>query len=196
DHKDVVYVRIDRRRKMHATVLLRALGMTTQDILDYFYERETISFTGDSFEKTVNFELLAGQRATVDIVHEGEVLVRKNTKLTKAAIKKLTAAGVEKVGLETADVIGKVSAGDVVDPETGEVLLESNEEVTEVILERLREAGIEGFDVLFIDGLNVGPFLRDTLVADKVLTAEEAIMEIYRRLRPGDPPTLETARTL
>ncbi len=196
DHKDVVYVRIDRRRKMHATVLLRALGMTTQDILDYFYERETISFKGDSFEKTVNFELLAGQRATADIVHEGTVIVRKNTKLTKAAIKKLTAAGVEKVGLETADVIGKVSAGDVVDPETGEVLLESNEEVTEVILERLREAGIESFDVLFIDGLNVGPFLRDTLVADKVLTAEEAIMEIYRRLRPGDPPTLETARTL
>ncbi len=196
DHKDVVFVRIDRRRKMHATVLLRALGMSTQDILDYFYERETVYFKGEKIEKSVNFELLAGQRATTDIVVDGEVLVRKNTKLTKAAIKKLTAAGVERVSLEQADLIGRVSAGDVVDPETGEVLLESNEEITEVILERLREAQIDEFDILFVDGMNVGPYLRDTLMADKVLSTEEAIMEIYRRLRPGDPPTLETAKTL
>ncbi len=196
DHKDVVYVRIDRRRKMHATVLLRALGMTTQDILDFFYERETVYLKGDVIEKSVNFELLAGQRATNDIVVDGNVIVRKNTKFTKAAIKKLTAAGVERVSLEHSDLIGKVAAADIIDPETGEVLLESNEEVTEVILERLREAGIDQFDVLFIDGLNIGPYLRDTLMADKVLTTEEAIMEIYRRLRPGDPPTLETARTL
>ncbi|HEX2733916.1 MAG TPA: DNA-directed RNA polymerase subunit beta [Polyangiaceae bacterium] len=196
DHKDIVHVRIDRRRKMHGTVLLRALGMSTQDILNYFYERETVYLNDDGIEKSVNFELLAGQRATTDIVVDGKVLVRKNTKFTKAAIKKLTSAGVQRVALELPELIGKVSASDVVDPETGEVLLESNEEVTEVILDRLREAGIKHFDVLFIDGLNVGPYLRDTLIADKVLTIEDAIMEIYRRLRPGDPPTLETARTL
>jgi DNA-directed RNA polymerase subunit beta len=196
DHKDIVYVRIDRRRKMHATVLLRALGMSTQEILNFFYERETVYLGDERIEKSVNFNLLAGQRASNDIVVDGEVLVRKGTKFTRAAIKKLTSAGVERVNLELAELIGKVSADDVVDEETGEVLLESNEEVTEVTLERLRQAGVKSFDVLFIDGLNVGPYLRDTLIADKVTTSDEAIMEIYRRLRPGDPPTLETARAL
>ncbi len=196
DHKDIVYVRIDRRRKMHATVLLRALGMSTQEILNFFYERETVYLGDEKIEKSVNFNLLAGQRASNDIVVDGEVLVRKGTKFTRAAIKKLTTAGVERVNLELAELIGKVSADDVVDEETGEVLLESNEEVTEVTLERLRQAGVKTFDVLFIDGLNVGPYLRDTLIADKVTTSDEAIMEIYRRLRPGDPPTLETARAL
>ncbi len=196
DHKDVVYVRIDRRRKMHATVLLRALGMSTQEILNFFYERETVFLGGEKIQKSVNFALLAGQRATNDIVVDGEVLVRKGTKFTRAAIKKLTVAGVQRVELEAAELIGKVSADDVVDEDTGEVLLESNEEVTEVTLERLHEAGVKEFDVLFIDGLNVGPYLRDTLIADKVTTTDEAIMEIYRRLRPGDPPTLDTAKAL
>jgi DNA-directed RNA polymerase subunit beta len=196
DHKDIVYVRIDRRRKMHATVLLRALGMSTQEILDYFYDRETVFLRSDHIEKSINFDLLAGQRATSDIVVDGNVVVRKNTKFTRAAIKKLKGSDVTRIHMEEAELIGKVSAEDVVDEETGEVLLEVNEEVTETTLERLRQAGIEQFDVLFIDGLNVGPYLRDTLVADKVLTTDDAIMEIYRRLRPGDPPTLETARSL
>ena len=196
DHKDVVFVRIDRRRKMHATVLLRALGMSTQEILDFFYERETVYFDQEQLEKSVNFDLLSGQRATSDIVVDGKVLVRKNTKFTRAAIKKLKAANVERIQIELSELIGKVAAEDVIDEETGEVLIESNEEVTDVTLERLREAGVQRFDILFIDGLNVGPYLRDTLLADKVLTIEDAIMEIYRRLRPGDPPTLETARTL
>jgi len=91
--------------------------------------------------------------------------------------------------------VTKISAHDVVDEATGEVLLEVNEEVTEEKVEALRERGITEFKVLFIDNLNVGPFLRDTLNADKISSPEEAIMEIYRRLRPGDPPTLETATT-
>ncbi len=195
DHKDIVYCRIDRRRKMHATVLLRALGMSTQDIVDYYYERETV-FMGEKLEKSVNFDLIAGQRATADVVVDGQVLVRKNTKFTRAAIKKLRASGVERMPLEEAELIGKVSAADVVDEETGEVLLECNEEVTEITLGRLREAGIDQFDTLFTEAFNVGPYLRDTLLADKILTPEDAIMEIYRRLRPGDPPTVDTARTL
>jgi DNA-directed RNA polymerase subunit beta len=196
DHKDIVFVRVDRRRKMHATVLLRALGMGTQEILDFFYQRETVFLHEGRMEKSVNFELLAGQRATTDIVVDGKVVVRKNTKFTRAAIKKLSASNVERIELELSELIGKVSAEDVVDEETGEVLLESNEEVTEVTLERVRQAKITQFDILFIDGLNVGPYLRDTLLVDKVTTQEESIMEIYRRLRPGDPPTLETARNL
>ena len=197
DHKDLIYVRIDRRRKMHATVLLRALGYATQELLDEFYAKEAIFIEkGGKFSKSLEFELLAGQRATRDIKVGGETVVKKNQKFTRAAIKKLRASKMDRLPLEVNELIGKVSAEDVVDKETGEVLLECNEEVTEVTLERLREAGIGEFRVLFIDGLNVGPYLRDTLIADKVQTTEDSIMEIYRRLRPGDPPTLETAKTL
>jgi DNA-directed RNA polymerase subunit beta len=197
DHKDIIHVRIDRRRKMHATVLLRALGFGTQELLDRFYAKETVYIEkGGKFSKSLEFDLLAGQRATRDIKIGGEVVVKKNTKFTRAAIKKLKGSNVDRLALEVNELIGKVSAEDVVDKETGEVLLGCNEEVTEITLERLKEANIAEFKVLFIDGLNVGPYLRDTLIADKIQTTEDAIMEIYRRLRPGDPPTLETAKTL
>src|SRR5690606_5133420 len=148
------------------------------------------------FQKSIEYDLLPGQRATTDIKVGDEIVVRKNTKFTRAAIKKLKSAKIDRLPIELSDVIGKVSAEDVIDRETGEVLLECNEEITEVTLERLGEAGITELKVLFIDGLNVGPYLRDTLIADKVKTMEDAIMEIYRRLRPGDPPTLETAKQL
>jgi DNA-directed RNA polymerase subunit beta len=197
DHKDIMYVRIDRRRKMHATVLLRALGYSTQELLNYFYSTETVYLDkGGKFSKSIEFDLLPGQRATRDIKVGSEVVVKKNTKFTRAAIKKLKEANLDRLPNEAVDLIGKVSAEDVIDKETGEVLLECNEEVTEITLDRLREAGVTEFKVLFIDGLNVGPYLRDTLIADKVKTTEDAIMEIYRRLRPGDPPTLETAKQL
>jgi DNA-directed RNA polymerase subunit beta len=197
DHKDIMYVRIDRRRKMHATVLLRALGYSTQELLNYFYDTETIYFEkGGKFARSIDYDLLAGQRATRDVRVGTEAIVKKNTKFTRAAIKKLKEAKLDRLPMEQAELIGKVSAEDIVDKETGEVLLECNEEVTEVTLERLREANIQQIKVLFIDGLNVGSYLRDTLLADKVRTMEDAIMEIYRRLRPGDPPTLETAKQL
>ncbi len=197
DPKDIIYVRIDRRRKMHATVLLRALGYSTQDLLNYFYSNETIyNEKGGKHSKSIEFDILAGQRATRDIRIGGDILVKKNTKFTKAAIKKLREAKVDRLPIEPEELVGKVAAHDVIDRETGEVILECNEELTEPKLDRLREANIEKFKVLFIDGLNVGAYLRETLLADKVKTTEDAIMEIYRRLRPGDPPTLETAKTL
>ncbi len=105
-------------------------------------------------------------------------------------------AKLERMPIEQEELNGKVAAHDIVDPETGEVVIEVNEELTEAKLTRLREANIESFRILFIDGLNVGSYLRDTLLADKVKTMEDSILEIYRRLRPGDPPTLETAKTL
>src|SRR4029077_14717278 len=137
-----------------------------------------------------------GQRATRDVKVGGDVVVKKNTKFTKAAIKKLKEAKIDRMQIDPEELVGKVAAHDVVDKETGEVVLEVNEEVTVDKLEKLREANIESFKILFIDGLNVGSYLRDTLLAEKVKTTEDAIMEIYRRLRPGDPPTLETAKTL
>src|SRR6201996_1649789 len=197
DPKDIIYVRIDRRRKMHATVLLRALGYSTQDLLNYFYNTETVYLEkGGKYAKSVEYDLLAGQRSTRDIKVGSEVIVKKNTKFTKAAMKKLKEAKVDRLPADVEELVGKVAAHDVVDKETGEVILEVNEEVTADKLEKLREAGLETFKILFIDGLNVGSYLRDTLLAEKVKTTEDAIMEIYRRLRPGDPPTLETAKTL
>jgi DNA-directed RNA polymerase subunit beta len=197
DPKDIMFVRIDRRRKMHATVLLRALGYSTQDLLNYFYNTEEVYLDkGGKYAKSVEFDLLAGQRATRDIKVGNEVIVKKNTKFTKAAIKKLRDGKIDRLPIDLEELVGKVAAHDVVDKETGEVVLEVNEEVTEGKLDKLREAGIDQFKILFIDGLNVGSYLRDTLLAEKVKTTEDAIMEIYRRLRPGDPPTLETAKTL
>jgi DNA-directed RNA polymerase subunit beta len=197
DPKNLIYVRIDRRRKMHATVLLRALGFNTQDLLNYFYDTEIIYLEkGDKLSRSLDVNLLPGQRATRDIKLAGKVIVKKNQKFTRGAIRKLKEAEIDRLPLELEELVGKVSANDVIDPETGEVLLECNEEVTEEKLAALREAGIETFEVLFIDGLNVGSYLRDTLMADKVRTQEDAILEIYRRLRPGDPPTLDTARQL
>ncbi len=197
DPKDIMFVRIDRRRKMHATVLLRALGYSTQDLLNYFYNTEEVYLEkGGKYAKSVEFDLLGGQRATRDIKVGSETIVKKNTKFTKAAIKKLRDAKIDRLPIDLEELVGKVAAHDVVDKETGEVVLEVNEEVTEAKLDKLREASIEDFKILFIDGLNVGSYLRDTLLAEKVKTTEDAIMEIYRRLRPGDPPTLETAKTL
>jgi DNA-directed RNA polymerase subunit beta len=213
DHKDILYVRIDRRRKLPATVLLRALGAvpdtskkapiefkgSPEEMLNFFYATETIFIVAKGeFEKSVELELLPGQRATRDIKNPktGEIIVKKNRKFTRGAIKKLEAAKLKTLPLDIEELVTKFSARDVVDEETGEVLLECNEEVTEEKVEALRERKINEFKVLFIDNLNVGPYLRDTLMADKITSPEEAIMEIYRRLRPGDPPTVETATNL
>jgi DNA-directed RNA polymerase subunit beta len=197
DPKDIIFVRIDRRRKMHATVLLRALGYSTQDLLNYFYNTETVYLEkGGKYSKSVEYELLAGQRSTRDIKVGTQIIVPKNTKFTKGAMKKLREAKVDRLQVDPEELTGKVAAHDVVDRETGEVILEVNEELSPEKLEKVRAAGVEEMKILFIDGLNVGAYLRDTLLAEKVKTAEDAIMEIYRRLRPGDPPTLETAKTL
>src|SRR5438477_2489719 len=146
DPKDIIYVRIDRRGKMHATVLLRALGYSTQDLLNHFYATETVYLdAGKKYEKSVEYDLLPGQRATRDIRHPDsrEILVKKNRKFTRQAIKKLQDSKVTKLPVELSDVIGKVSAKDVIDPSTGEVLLQCNEEVTEAKLDELRDHGIK-----------------------------------------------------
>ncbi len=199
DHKDLLFVRIDRRRKLHATVLLRALGFTAEELLNYFYDIETIHLeSGKKFSRTINYELLLGQRATRDIRHPQtrEIIVKKNRKFTRSAVRKLEESKLKRLPCELEEIVGKVSAKDIVDTSTGEVLFQCNEEVTEERLEELRDAGVESINVLFIDNLNVGPYLRNTILADKLQGPEEAMMEIYRRLRPGDPPALETAQNL
>jgi DNA-directed RNA polymerase subunit beta len=211
DSKDILYVRIDRRRKLPATVLLRALGYDTDSLLNYFYESERIFRTEEGWFKETTADLLALQKAAVDIVDgDGNVLCRAGKKFLKNIIRKMRKAEMlQKVSREIdgrvrdievavipireEDVIGKVSAYDVVDIETGRILIECNADIDEESIASLHAHGLHEIDVLFIDGLLVGSFLRDTLVIDKIETTEEAVVEIYRRLRSGDPPTYDTA---
>jgi DNA-directed RNA polymerase subunit beta len=200
DSKDILYVRIDRRRKLPATVLLRALGNDTEQILNYFYKTETVHIRADAVSKDFNEVLLLGQKTNVAIEHDGKTLVKEGKKVTRAAIKKIKAAGLTEIPLLDSDLIdeessagARVAAHDVVDMNTGEIIVETNEALNAETMQEIRERGITEVEVLFIDNVNVGSFLRDTLLVDKIETTESAIIEIYRRLRPGDPPTYETA---
>ncbi len=197
DHKDILFVRIDRRRKLPATVLLKALGYSAEELLNYYYDIEEIVREGDAYKKKANLALLAGQRAHYDVTApDGEVIVRANRKFTKAAIKKLAEKGVDFIKIPEEAVIGKIASTDIVDTATGEVMVESNDEITASKLAELHARGIDEFKVLFIDNLYVGPYLRETLLLDRIATPEDAMIEIYRRLRPGDPPTIKSATLL
>jgi len=219
DQKDLLYVRIDRRRKIPVTVLLRALKYTGEELLDYFYHREKILLRKGKFSKEISKDVLVGQKATSDVLdpETHKVIVKKHRRITEGAYKKLEGAKINTISVETEDLLGRFLARDVVDPETGEVVAEFNDEVTEKFLEEVKNRKIETFEILFIDNINVSSSLRDTLEMDRIgLTREEreklpaaepgksvrekeserALIDIYKRLRPGDPPTIETAISL
>ena len=196
DHKDLIYCRIDRRRKFHATILLKALGYSTEELLKYFYSVEVLLLPKKGiYEKIINYDLLLGQRSVRDIKDpsSNEIIVRKNRKFTRISIKKMQDAGLKVLSLFEEEVDGLISAEDIIDESTGEILVQCNEALTVAKLESLRESGVDKVKVLFIDGLNVGAYFSQTLAQDKVSTQQEAIFEIYRRMRPGEPPTVETA---
>ena len=213
DTKDILYVRIDRRRKLPATVLLRALGYTTEELLNHFYQREKFIFAENGWMKETTDDLLKIQTADVDVTDgNGKVIVRAGKKFLKPHIRKLQKAGilvaetrevngrdeevlVGRFPVPSTSILGRISAYDVVDMETGEVVVECNSEITDDIVELLLDRGITEVETLYIDNVIVGSFLRDTLLVDKVATMEDAVVEIYRRLRPGDPPTFEAALT-
>ena len=200
DHKDILYVRIDRRRKLPATVLLKALGYSTEELLNYYYDSDTLVFDGDDYKKRVNLDLLQGQRATVDVVvgsgKQAEVVVKVNRKFTKAALRKIEESNLDLIPITEEEVIGKFASSDIIDQQTGEIVVECNEEITQEKLADIKKRGITEIQTLFIDNLYVGSYLRETLMIDKVATADDAVVEIYRRLRPGDPPTLRSAKAL
>jgi DNA-directed RNA polymerase subunit beta len=202
DHKDLVYARIDRRRKILVTVLLKALGYSEEDLLGYFYKAETIRFEGKNILKRVDPELLIGQRCTREVKSsDGRVLARKDKKFTQAAVRRMLEDGMEWVQVELNDLlrddaVKRVSPVDVVDEATGEVIFECNEELTAAHLEEFKNRGLNEFKLLYLDQVGSGSAIRDTLLSDKTVTKEEAIIDIYRRLRPGDPPTLDTATNL
>ncbi|MEE8326880.1 MAG: DNA-directed RNA polymerase subunit beta, partial [candidate division NC10 bacterium] len=204
DHKDLLFARIDRRRKIHATVLLKALGYTPEDLLAYFSKFEAIRYDTKSkkYEKSVVPDLLVGQRCAKEVKDaKGTVLVKKDRKFTTAGVRKITEAGIEWLPIAVddlirTDAIKRVAPTDIVDESTGEVLIECNEELTQEHLDELVLRGINEFPLLYLDPLVSGTAMRDTLLADKTVSQEEAIIEIYRRLRPGDPPTIDTATNL
>jgi len=195
DPKDILYVRIDRRRKFHATVLLRALEMTTEDLLNYFYRTDTILLEQRKQTKTFQPGHLLGVRATQDVRHPktGDLLVKEGRKFTRSALRHMESAGIEQIPITLGELIGRVAARDILDPSTKEVLLLCNEEISQEQLDLLMERGVSRVEVLFIDESHIGPSLRNTLLQDKISSPEEAVIEIYRRLRPGDPPTNEAA---
>ncbi len=199
DHKNVLYARIDRKRKLHATVILKALGMSTTDILKYFYETEIIHFEKNGvFQREVDFSLLQGSRANEDIVNpkDGEILVKKGKKITAGSIRKLEKAGVTKLAMELDEVVGKAFAEDIYDENTGEVIAMANEALSEPKIQELIGLGIKSVKVLYIDNVNFGSQVRDTLLLDKINSTEEALIKIFERLRPGEPPAIETAQAL
>ncbi len=196
DHKDYIHVRIDRRRRFPVTTFLKAMGLTTQEILNYFYPIEKFLIKKDRIEKIINPDILLGQKSPLDIYHpdSDQILIKRGRKITKAALKRLEEAGLKSIPVPEEELLGKVVAKDIVDPDTGEVLVSCNEVITKEILERLRKADIQEIECIFMDLHRYTPCLRNTLLLDKVQTQEEALIEIYRRLRPSSPPTPEVAK--
>ncbi len=199
DSKDLLYVRIDRRRKLPVTVLLRAFGLSKDDILNSFYQSEDVIFDEKRgvFYKQIS-ELMVNQRILEDMIlpDSGEVILKAGRKFTRAALRKLQAAGIEHLDLKDEEVLGGIIAQPVADPETGEVLFETNSEIDADVLATLREKKITKIPLLYVSGVGTDRTIRDTLTTDKCEAAEDALVEIYKRLRPGDPPTKDTARNL
>lgn len=197
DPKDIIYVRIDRRRKFPVTLLLKALGYTAQELLDYFYDKEILRFREGKVYRDVAPTLLIGQKVQAEIAdpETNKVLVRKGKKITKLAARRLEELGIRETEANVDDFFGRFAARDVINPETGEILLGLNEPLTEEALEAINAAGITELPLLFIDNSNISSSFRDTLVLDKVETHQEAILEIYRKIRPSTPPTVEVAQS-
>ena len=193
DTKDLLYVRIDRRRKMPVTILLKAMGNTMEDTLNYFYSIERV-FVDDRKIHIQIGNFLLNEKAPEDIGKGSEIIVKKGRKITKAALKRIEELKLDRIPVNDDYLIGKVLASPVKDPESGEVLFQCNQEMTEERLALLREKKIKEVRFIHLGEDRMNASIMETLLIDKVESGEEAIIEIYRRLRPSNPPTPETAR--
>jgi DNA-directed RNA polymerase subunit beta len=197
DPKDCVFVRIDRRRKLPASILLRAMDFTSEQILDIFFETDSFEVT----EETYTLELIAGrlrgETAKFDIVDKkGNIIVEESSRITARHIREMEEAGLKRLNCPSEYVCGHVLAKDIVDTETGEVVIPCNTAITEEVLDQLAEAGVTAFNTIYTNDLDCGPFLSDTLNVDSTTNRLEALVEIYRMMRPGEPPTKEAAENL
>ena len=196
DPKDIVYIRIDRRRKFPITILFKALGYSTQDLLTYFYDTEKIKIIGKRVFKEFNVDFLKGQRASRDIKDPGTgaVVVKKGRLYTQRALKRLESAGTREIPIAPEDLMERAFARTIFDHGNENILVKANDSVNDETLSKLNDAGVTEFELLFIDRVSGSGSVRKTLLLDKVETKEEALIEIYRRLRPGNPATPEVAQ--
>ena len=197
DAKDLVYARIDRRRKIRATILLRALDCSTEEILGVFFESNTFKLNKKNIKLKMIPDRLRGETACFDIkTKKGKLIVEKERRITARHIRELEKAGLGELEVPVEYLVGKPLAIDIVDKSTGEVLAEANSEISEEMLEQFRDAGISKLETLYTNDLDRGPYISETLRGDPTRTALDAQIEIYRMMRPGEPPTKDSADKL
>jgi DNA-directed RNA polymerase subunit beta len=198
DAKDIVYVRIDRRRKLPVTTLLYALGLEDEEILATFYDRITLKSTKEGWRMPFRPDRLRGIKPTSDLIDAktGKVAIEGGRKVTARLAKKLADEGLKELLVSDEDLHGRYLAQDIVNMETGEIYGEAGEEIDAKLLVKLKELGLKEIPILDIDHVNVGAFIRNTLNIDKNSNPEEALLDIYRVMRPGEPPTPEAAANL
>ena len=197
DPKDLVYCRIDRRRKIPATTLLRALDYSTQEMLVMFFDTHVFKRTKKGFTLKLIPDRLRGETANFDIFNkQKELIVEKDHRITARHIKELEQSGLKELLIPSEYLLGHVLARDVMDTETGELLAEANAEITEALLEKFLECKQLKLETLYVNDLDRGSYISDTLRIDPTTTTLEARIEIYRTMRPGEPPTQETAENL
>ncbi|MDE2013485.1 MAG: DNA-directed RNA polymerase subunit beta [Alphaproteobacteria bacterium] len=199
DAKDIIHVRIDRRRKLPATTLLYALGMDQEAILNYFYSKIAFKRAKDgSWTTPVEPAWMRNAKTNSEWKNAktGEVLVEAGGKITARMLRKWQEEGIKSITLGVEELIGRYSALDMVNEETGEIFVEAGDELTQGSLEQLAEAGFSEIDVINVDGITIGAYVRNTMAVDKNHSREQALIDIYRVMRPGEPPTLDTAETL
>jgi DNA-directed RNA polymerase subunit beta len=199
DAKDIVHVRIDRRRKLPATTLLYALGLTQEDILNYFYGKIAFKHTKDGGWTTpLEPGWMRNAKTSTDWKNPktGEVLAEAGTKLTVRMLRKWQEEGIKSIAMGDDELVGRFSALDMVNVETGEIYVEAGDELSTASLKQLVESGFHEIDVINVDGITIGAYIRNTMAVDKNHAREQALIDIYRVMRPGEPPTLDTAETL
>ncbi len=198
DAKDIVYVRIDRRRKLPVTTLLYALGLDDEEILATFYDRIPLKATKEGWRMPFRPDRMRGIKPTSDLIDAktGKVAIEAGRKVTARLAKKLADEGLKELLVSDADLHGRYLAQDIVNMETGEIYGEAGEELDAKLIGTLRDLGLKEVPILDIDHVNVGAFIRNTLAVDKNSNTEEALLDIYRVMRPGEPPTPEAAQNL
>ncbi len=197
DAKDCVYARIDRRRKLAVTILLRALGYSDEQMLDLFFEKNTFHLSASAIEMELVPSRLRGETAAFEIKGSGnKVIVEEGRRITARHVRQMEEAGIKRLTVPTDYLVGKVLAHDVVNTETGEILAKANEVLAAPTVLKLVQAGIPEIRVLYVNDLDRGPFISDTLRIDPTKNRMEALVEIYRMMRPGEPPTRDAAENL
>ena len=197
DPKDLVYVRIDRRRKLPATVMLRALGYSSEEILDLFFDKNVFHVKKDGLSMDLVPERMRGESATFDIVDRNRnVIVEAGRRITARHVRMLERSRLKRLDVPRDYVVGRVIARDMVAPETGEIIVSCNATITDEVLDQLLEAGVKSIETIYTNDLDCGPYLADTLGSDITRNRLEALVEIYRMMRPGEPPTKEAAENL